>query len=154
MIVFFSVFYKEMLNIMQWKEEKPDSFECCPVIKQNAAGTNWNKRGSIQAWRSISVLCGWWNTRAGFPGHGGISILGVIQETHRHGPGQPVLGALLEQGNWTRCPPEVPSHLSQSMTLWYHRNLPFVRWKWRLECISVGRFRTSVVLYYMFQKLF
>ena len=35
-----------------------------------------------------------------------------------HGAGQPTLGvALLEQGAWTRWPPEVPSNLSRSMIL-------------------------------------
>lgn len=38
-----------------------------------------------------------------------------------HGPGQPV--ALLEQGGWTRCPPEVSANRNQSAIPWSTSNV-------------------------------
>ena len=48
----------------------------------------------------------------------GVSLIGVLKKTSGHGPGQPALGVLLKEGNWTRLPSVISSNIKHSVILW------------------------------------
>jgi len=62
---------EEILSIYinTWREDamssEPGSFQRCPVMGQEAVGTNWNTGGSIWTLGNLSLLCRWWSTGTG-----------------------------------------------------------------------------------------
>ena len=47
-------------------------------------------------------------------------LLGDLQKPPGHGPGHPAKADLLEEGDWTGLPAEVPSNLHHSDILWFY----------------------------------